>query len=451
MQRRLLGHVGRGVLALVLITCLSLTARAANNEAVGLALKELISNPNLKTGSATADANIADIKAFYASRSFKPIWSRDTGPKGKAKALLGELKASTVHGLLPDFYGVGEIANLMKSLEPADLARMDFLFSGALVDFSHDLLNGRLTNLASYERNRVDPVRLDPAALIEKAAAAGNLRTMLAEIVGDDRRYLRLVAKMIEYVRLEQSRHWPTKIGKADFAKLRRLLALTGDLPFDQMTKKGPIDATLSDAIRSYQGRMGLQADGKLGPATLEELNTPLSARIQRIKVNLERRRWQNRATDQKLFYLNMVDGQLKLTINDKTRALTGVSLGEAQHKLPTFYGTITGARSSDSNGQGNVELVYDAGESAGDGLRFGSLVLNDGNQGAITLLEEAIDATDKAALAEFKSNGGELKLARPIDLFVTYLTVWATRNGKIQFRPDIFQRDAKVIDELGL
>ena len=43
------------------------------------------------------------------------------------------------------------------------------------------------------------------------------------------------------------------------------------------------------------------------------------------------------------------------------------------------------------------------------------------------------------------------MKLSAPLDLFVTYLTVWATRDGKIQLRPDVLQRDEALIKAMGL
>jgi murein L,D-transpeptidase YcbB/YkuD len=48
----------------------------------------------------------------------------------------------------------------------------------------------------------------------------------------------------------------------------------------------------LSDGVKQFQANHGLTADGKLSPATLVELNVPLSARVQQIDDSLERWRW---------------------------------------------------------------------------------------------------------------------------------------------------------------
>ena len=45
-------------------------------------------------------------------------------------------------------------------------------------------------------------------------------------------------------------------------------------------------------AIRRFQERHGITADGAVGPGTRAALNVPVSARIDQIRVNLERARW---------------------------------------------------------------------------------------------------------------------------------------------------------------
>jgi murein L,D-transpeptidase YcbB/YkuD len=48
----------------------------------------------------------------------------------------------------------------------------------------------------------------------------------------------------------------------------------------------------LSDAVKHYESRHGMAADGKLSPAVVSSLNVPLTARIQQVDDSLERWRW---------------------------------------------------------------------------------------------------------------------------------------------------------------
>ncbi|MEP0943768.1 MAG: peptidoglycan-binding protein [Rhizobiaceae bacterium] len=436
---------------LFLAFCLFLAAVtpsfAANNEAVGAAMKELVAQPSVRTGSATADANFESIKAFYDTRSFKPVWSRDSGPKGKAKALLGELRSSAVHGLSPGFYNVDEISKLMKSTNPADLARMDFLFTGALIDFGHDLFNGRTTNLGTLPSNRVEPLRMEPAELVEKAAYAGNLRVMLGELVGDDKRYLRLISKLFELVQLENSKHWPKNLKSDDLVGLRKLLALSGDLPAKLMVSAPVMDRPLVAALEAFQKRNGLQVDGELGPATLTEMNRPLSERVNKIKINIERRRWQNRPDEGTSLYFNLVDGQMKLLVDGNTAGLIPVVYNDAVSGLPTFYGDVTAIERQGKR----IVLHYQASSLADGNDRRGTIELDDSAGTGIEQLTKIVAASDTAAVKALGSADGKVTLNASREMFVTYLTAWATRKGSLNFRKDIYGRDARVMKELGL
>ena len=72
MQERISFRLGLAGLALLFGIFSSYAALAANNEAVGKALKELISAPDLKTGSAMADANFEDTTATGFTDAFLP-------------------------------------------------------------------------------------------------------------------------------------------------------------------------------------------------------------------------------------------------------------------------------------------------------------------------------------------------------------------------------------------
>ena len=47
-----------------------------------------------------------------------------------------------------------------------------------------------------------------------------------------------------------------------------------------------------ADAVKHYQQRHGLTADGKLTQATIDSLNVPMDARVQQLNLSLERWRW---------------------------------------------------------------------------------------------------------------------------------------------------------------
>lgn len=68
---------------------------------------------------------------------------------------------------------------------------------------------------------------------------------------------------------------------------LRQRLSSTGDLKQDL---KNPLfDEDLSEALRHFQERHGLEPDGAAGKETLAALNVPVEARIHQVEVNISR------------------------------------------------------------------------------------------------------------------------------------------------------------------
>ena len=100
---------------------------------------------------------------------------------------------------------------------------------------------------------------------------------------------------------MTRKRAWPFEDPKNAIAMTPRevadgqrpILLVTHDLsdaaaPDDPAT----FDPSLESAVKFFQARHGLGADGIVGPATLRALNVPVRERIGQIRVNLERARW---------------------------------------------------------------------------------------------------------------------------------------------------------------
>ncbi|MFP5288813.1 MAG: murein L,D-transpeptidase, partial [Thermoanaerobaculia bacterium] len=69
--------------------------------------------------------------------------------------------------------------------------------------------------------------------------------------------------------------------------------------PLPDSDRPEVFDAVLEEAVRDFQERHGLKADGIAGASTLAELNRPAEDQILKIEVNLERwRRWRQTPAD---------------------------------------------------------------------------------------------------------------------------------------------------------
>ena len=71
------------------------------------------------------------------------------------------------------------------------------------------------------------------------------------------------------------------------------------------------------EGVKRFQARHGLPADGKLDGATLRELNTPLTARVQQIEDALERWRWMPTEFTQPPVIVNIPEFRLRAYSDD--------------------------------------------------------------------------------------------------------------------------------------
>ncbi len=69
---------------------------------------------------------------------------------------------------------------------------------------------------------------------------------------------------------------------------LRQRLAITGDLP-QEAGMSSAFDSYVDGAVKRFQARHGLPADGVLGEFTLKAMNIPVDVRLQQLNTNLIR------------------------------------------------------------------------------------------------------------------------------------------------------------------
>ncbi len=419
---------------------LAMPAFAADNEQVGAAVESIFQKNEIIAGKPQLDSRLADLRDFYASRSFKPVWVRDNGPKAKGRALHAELKRSWVQGLSPSFYNTDEIGALLESREPAELARLDLLMSLAFIDFGADIANGRIGPAIAGSENAMPRIDLQPAKYIEGAAEEGNFLAYASKYLTADDRYFRLIAKLAEYSRIESAGRWPKieaggpQIAQGDkdprVPAIRRLLMLTGDVDPTAAGDGEVADSALQAGIAAYQARLGLPQTGIADAETLAQMAVPLSDRIAQMRLNLERRRWQNIELGENHIYVNLADGNVRLVLAGETAGFFDITNVAALSEVPTIalkaigIDKSTGALLLEPND--HVEAI------GGDGAK--ALQLAKG--------ETFADLVEKAGTLGIGPDG---KFGQPMTVYITYLTAWATSDGSVHFRKDVFGRDAAL------
>jgi murein L,D-transpeptidase YcbB/YkuD len=115
-------------------------------------------------------------------------------------------------------------------------------------------------------------------------------------------------------------------------------LRLVGDLPANA---SAPVDdryeGAVVEAVRAYQDRHGLEADGVLGVDTLAQLATPFPMRVRQIELSLERLRWLPELPGGPVIAVNIPSFRLW--------AFAGRDDAAAQLTMPVIVGRAVNAR----------------------------------------------------------------------------------------------------------
>jgi murein L,D-transpeptidase YcbB/YkuD len=239
------------------------------------------------------------IHAFYAQRSFRPAW----GNAHTASELRRAVKDSEADGLDPRDYHLAVLEQLAASSAGAASTSPAFeiLHTDALLRLGDHLSFGKVDPTSfdshwNYGRAR----ELDDVPQRLELGISGAVYEELEKLKPTHRMYRTLKQELARYrATLAETSQINVPTGKsiepdthdARIPSLRARLSLSGDLDAAEATSSDLYDPVLQAAIRRFQERMGLTADGNIGARTIEELNVSLDARIQQVRVNLDRGR----------------------------------------------------------------------------------------------------------------------------------------------------------------
>ena len=121
---------------------------------------------------------------------------------------------------------------------------------------------------------------------------------------------------------------------------LRRRLAASGDLAPHAVSGE-EFDEILEAAVARFQRRHRIEDDGVVGAGTLEALNVPVEARIDQIRVNLERGRWVLDEIQGDLVLVDIAGFELRYYEASREVWRTRVQVGRPYRRTPVFRSAI--------------------------------------------------------------------------------------------------------------
>lgn len=298
--------------------------------------------------SADIDRSLTDI---YHSNDLQPFWVENGKPSQRAADIISVLGDAKNHGLDPNSYFLDGIVQYTDSKDAADLVRLDVLLSLGMMRYVADQREGRILP------REIDPILFESAsdeevdwvALRQTAFGATDMKAFLEQQAPPFLQYRKLQKKMTEYRALAAEGGWPSidtgdtlKPGMDDprIKDVRERLVATGELTTGNM-ESGLFDPELEEAVKSFQKRHNLNADGAIGKQTLAAMNITIEYRLNQINVNMERYRWLNRDIKGRLVVVNIASFEAFAGEADKFDLSMPVVVGKLRHETPVFSDTI--------------------------------------------------------------------------------------------------------------
>ena len=368
------------------------------------------------------------LRRFYAGRGFQPIW---TTRQAEANSLLSAVLRAGDHGLAAELFH----ANALRNTATLPPLNRELLLSDAFLTYADALARGAMPVEYRTEDEALTPEPVDVAAVLDAA------------------------------------------IGSPDPAAAIEALAPTT-----------PTYRALRQALQSY--RSGAPVGDKAKTTRLRE-----------IEVNLERQRWLPRRLPAERVWVNAADARLVMYRADRPVFSTRVIVGqtERRNQTPEFRAVIDGvlfnppwnipesitkeeilpklSREPDyltrhrmvMQDNGGLQQLPGPGAALGqikfemdnpydvylhdtpsknlfsrDNRRIshGCIRVQNPHELVALLMQEPIDKIHQAI-----ATGGTTRtnLPAPTPVFVVYQTAFVDSDGTLQFRPDVYNRDAEI------
>ena len=297
------------------------------------------------------ELNEPELIIFYQERKYKPLWLHAKGRLNRAYDLLYVIIHADDEGLEPSDYYLGEIKKYWDSKQPGDLIHLDLLLTAALFRYSNHVYSGRFNPHDLDVDWHIKNSPLNVRRLFADIAKKESITQLLKELPPQHSGYQLLKKEFRRFRELEQQGGWqrfksgPTLepgMHHRQVKQLRQRLEITGDLLEYSLRDIDIFDQTLAEAVKRYQLRHGLLADGRVGGQTRRSLNITVDARVRQIRINMERWRWLPRKLGKRYLMVNMTGFELYLIENGSSVLSMPVIIGKAYRSTPTFSGRVS-------------------------------------------------------------------------------------------------------------
>jgi L,D-transpeptidase YcbB len=295
---------------------------------------------------AEAAGNDKDIATFYRENGYRPLWT-GSSPQDvdRRRALIQAIADAPEHGLPAARYRGEALMEAMRNARsPRDLGLLEVELSRVFLRLARDLQSGVLVP-SDIDKGIVRKVAYRDRQALLNGFTNSTPTAFFRALVPSTAEYTRLMKEKMRLERVLGQGGWgptvpakalkPGESGAAVVALRNRLIAMG----YLERSASQSYDAAIQAAVQEFQTDHGLTADGVAGPATMTEINAPVSDRLKSVIVAMERERWLGEERGKRHILVNLTDFQSKIIDDDKVTFQTRSVIGavDPAKRTPEF------------------------------------------------------------------------------------------------------------------
>lgn len=283
------------------------------------------------------------LRRYYEPRQHEAAWQGRRAALDRAR-FIATLEAAPAHGLDPADYHLTAIAARQSGDTDAGL-ELELLLSDAFFRYATHMRVGRINMAAIEDDWLLPPTPFDAVAALSAVDSTSRFGDMLAALPPQTSDYRRLMLALVEWRAkltgpvlpsvMPGPAIKPNMVDTRLIAVRQRLIA-EGDLAADKAEGE-TLDADLIAALKKFQLRYGLEADGLVGARTTLTMNISPATRVRQILANLERHRAMPRDIPATVIIVNVPGTYAELIENGQLAFTANVIVGTPANPTPVL------------------------------------------------------------------------------------------------------------------
>lgn len=347
-----LGPLTLGVGFLLLLAQIPFVRADMTTEILRSKVEQLTFQGELKIGDEEI-ASLSVLPELYERCGFCLLW----GNPDNIATLMQEIAEIGDDGLRPEDYHFKALTDLQARIktaaspDPGMVADFDLLLSDSLIRLAYHLIFGKVDpeGLYAHWNLALEIDDRDPVVGIEAILTAGNLAKAFDALRPPHAVYGNLKSALANYRRIQADGGWEPippgallETGMTDerVSVLRERLSMSGDLK-STSSASDRFDQNVEEAVKHFQRRHRLSVDGTVGRNTLAAMNVPVEARIDQIRVNLDRARWVLHALSGTFVLVDIAGFEAYFFRGDTLVWESRVQVGTPYRRTPVFRSEI--------------------------------------------------------------------------------------------------------------